>query len=170
MVEEKNSVSKSLPPETRLEKNSMKEFIQSEMKCVNKESEEKFYKTNFDLLNIVNWLIKDPKAYVNYKEGNMKKLLKHLKSVRKVLRKPIPSQKEVKSHLKLPKIEELYRELKEKLGELPRDTEVSREVFIKIADAEKEYKAYRKKAGELLEDLNKTIRSVENSINELEYF
>jgi len=162
----------SIPPSTvGGEKSAVQKFIHKEMRIVeNRSEEEKVFKTSFDLINVVSWLKRDSKAITAYEDGGRKKLLEHLKSLRKVLKDSIPAPERMERHVDLSEIRESYENLRNSIGTIPKGPETSKEVCVRMSGAESEYRNYRKKSEKILREVNDTIRSVENSIDEVEYF
>lgn len=125
------------------------------------------YRTNFDLLTILDWLRRNRKGAEIYKDEGKKGLLRYLRSAKDLLKDPIPDRRKMKEVFGESKLMEHYKKIL-KLGQLPRN-KIARKIFLKLRGAESEYKSYRRKADETLERLYQVIRSVENTIYEVGY-
>ncbi|KXA99900.1 hypothetical protein AKJ41_04680 [candidate division MSBL1 archaeon SCGC-AAA259O05] len=149
----------------------LKSFIEREMEQLGKAGRRKVYRTSFDLLNVFGWLRKDPKAAQIYHLDGKGRLLRHLNSLKEVLTDPLPSREEVRGLLSQDSpLRSRYEKLEGKLdGDHPKGG-VSKEVYVRMCGAGAEYEDYREKADEELERVNETIRSLKNTIHEIEYF
>ncbi|KXA90991.1 hypothetical protein AKJ57_02815 [candidate division MSBL1 archaeon SCGC-AAA259A05] len=159
------------PSKRRTGQRFLKSFIEREMEQVSKAGRREVYRTSFDLLNVFGWLRKNPKAAQTYHLDGKGRLLRHLKSLKEVLTDPLPSRKEVRGLLSQdPPMRSRYEELEEELdGDHPEEG-VSKEVYVRMSGAGDEYEDYREKADEEFERVNETIRSLKNTIHEIEYF
>lgn len=153
------------------ERRFLKSFVEREMNQVGKSENREVYRTSFDLLNVFSWLWKKPMAAKIYYEDGKERLLRHMKTLKGVLTDPIPSKEKVKGLLnRNSPLRSQYEKLEEELnGGIPEDG-ASKEVYARVAGANPEFKTYRKKAEEELERVNEAIRSLENTISEIEYY
>lgn len=159
------------PSSRGAERRFLKSFVSGEMKRVDRTQNREVYRTSLDLLNVFSWLRKKPRAAKIYYEEGKEGLLRHMKYLKEVLTDPIPSREKVEGLLnRNSPLRSRYEKLEDELnGEIPR-ARASKEVYVRVAGAYPEFETYRKKAEEELEKVNETIRSLENTIYEIEYF